>query len=103
MTYIFIMTDVELYRFLRMNYNISFPHAYVHWANVFNELDRNKKDLQVHHVCPRSCGGDNKSDNLVKVTFHHHRKLHQLILQCKDLTDEQRNKLTFAYHKMRKG
>jgi len=97
------MTDNELLSFLKNRYGVSFPLAYVHFANNFALLDKNLKNLQEHHLCPRCCGGDDHTDNLVHITFHHHRKLHQLILQTKDLTDEQKAKLTFAYQKMRKG
>ena len=97
------MTDTELSDFLFNTYKIRFPTAYIHFANNFSKLDVNCKNLQTHHLCPRSCGGTDLKENLVKITFHHHRKLHQLILQTKELTNEQRQKLTFAYQKMKKG
>lgn len=97
------MTDKELFLFLKNTYGISFPHAYIHFANNFSKLDCHIKNLQTHHICPRCCGGDDDSNNLIKITFHHHRKLHQLILQTKELTEEQKSKLTFAYKKMYKG
>ncbi len=94
------MNDKELSAYLQKRYNIVFPEGYVHFALAFNELDKKAKNLQVHHVCPRCCGGGNEEQNLVKITFHHHRKLHQLILQTVGLTDEQRSKLKFAYKSM---
>lgn len=95
------MTDVELFNFLKHKYNISFSHSYIKFVNNFTKLDINIKNYQVHHICPRCCGGDNDKRNLIHVSFHHHRKLHQLILQTKELTNEQRQKLTFAYQKMK--
>ena len=97
------MSEEELAKKLEKRYGIIFPKGYIHFALAFNKLDKNLKGLQTHHVCPRCCGGGNEDENLVRITFHHHRKLHQLILQTKELTDEQRQKLTFAYQKMKKG
>lgn len=94
------MTDTELTVYLEERYKLTFPKGYIHFALAFNELDKNAKDLQIHHVCPRCCGGGNEEQNLIKITFHHHRKLHRLILQTVGLTDEQRNKLKFAYKSM---
>ena len=93
----------ELSEYIKNKYNISLPNNYLHFALTFNHLDKNCKDLQTHHICPRCCGGKNEEQNLVRITFHHHRKLHQLILQTKELTDEQRYYLSFAYNKMKKG
>lgn len=97
------MNSDELTRILKERYGITFPEGYIHFALTFNELDKNCKELQIHHICPRCCGGGNEDENLVRITFHHHRKLHQLILQTKELTGEQRQKLIFAYQKMKKG
>ena len=94
------MNDKELLVYLEERYKITFPEGYVHFALAFNKLDKKAKNLQIHHICPRCCGGGNEEQNLVKITFHHHRKLHQLILQTVGLTDEQRNKLKFAYKSM---
>ena len=97
------MTDNELIQFLKDKYSIQFPIAYIHFANNFSRMDSKLNNLQTHHICPRCCGGDDDENNLIKITFHHHRKLHQLILQTVELTDEQKSKLTFAYKKMLKG
>lgn len=97
------MTDNELSEFLKNCYGIQFPQSYIHFANNFNKIDSRLKNLQTHHICPRCCGGNDNSNNLIKITFHHHRKLHQLILQTEELSEEQRSKLTFAYKKMLKG
>lgn len=97
------MTDKELYVFLRDTYKIRFAHSYIHFINNFSTLDSGLKDYQVHHICPRCCGGNDDERNMIKVSFHHHRKLHQLILQTKELTKTQRKYLTFAYRKMCKN
>ena len=97
------MNDTELSEFFTAAYGITFPESYIHFVNNFALLDRKAKGLQKHHICPRCCGGNDDERNLIKITFHHHRKLHQLILQTKELTDEQKQKLTFAYQKMKKG
>ena len=97
------MTDAELFRYLKSTFGISFSHAYVHFINNFSKLDSGLTNYQTHHICPRCCGGTDNEKNLIKVSFHHHRKLHQLILQTKELTDDQRQYLTFAYQKMKKG
>lgn len=97
------MTEIELTNHLEKLYGIRFSEGYIHFAITFNNLDKNLKNLQTHHICPRCCGGGDEKDNLVKVTFHHHRKLHQLLLSTVGLTDEQKDKLKFAYKKMQKG
>lgn len=97
------MTDDELTEFLKNRYGIQFPQSYIHFANNFSKIDSKLTNLQKHHICPRCCGGDDDDNNLIRITLHHHRKLHQLILQTKGLNDEQRQKLTFAYQKMKKG
>lgn len=70
------MNELEMQSLLKDRYGISFSQGYLHYALVFNELDKNCKELQIHHLCPRCCGGGNENDNLVRITFHHHRKLH---------------------------
>lgn len=95
------MTDVELSNYLKNSYNIEFPVAYIHFVNNFIKLDKNLKNTQTHHICPRCCGGKDEPFNLAKITFNHHRKLHQLILKTEGLNEEQRKKLKFAYKKMR--
>lgn len=97
------MNENELFVKLKEKYGIEFPKGYIHFAMTFNKLDKGLKDLQVHHICPRCCGGGNEDENLVRITFHHHRKLHQLILTTQGLTNEQKDKLKFAYKKMQKG
>lgn len=94
------MNEDELIDKLKKRYGIVFPKGYIHYALIFNQLDKNCKDLQTHHICPRCCNGGNEDENLVRITFHHHRKLHQLILSTQGLTDEQKDKLKFAYKKM---
>lgn len=94
------MNEHELLVYFENKYKFTFPKGYIHFALTFNELDKNAKNLQTHHICPRCCGGGDEEQNLVKVTFHHHRKLHQLVLQTVGLSDEQRNKLKFAYKSM---
>ena len=95
------MSEQELIVYFENHYKITFPKGYIHFALAFSQMDKNCKNLQTHHICPRCCGGGNEDFNLIKITFHHHRKLHQLILQTVGLSDEQRNKLKFAYKKMR--
>ena len=94
------MNEDELLKYFETRYKISFPKGYIHFALTFNELDKNSKGLQIHHICPRCCGGGNEEQNLVRISFHHHRKLHQLILSTQGLTDEQKSKLKFAYKSM---
>ena len=97
------MTDSELFLFLKNRYGKSFPHPYLKFANNFAALDKGLSELQTHHVCPRCCGGDDDPRNLIRVSFRHHRKLHQMILQATSLTSEEKSKLEFAYRKMRKA
>ncbi len=94
------MDEQELSDYLKENYGITFAKGYLHFALAFNQLDKNQKSLQRHHICPRCCGGGDEDKNLIRINRHHHRKLHQLILQTTELTDEQRSKLTFALKKM---
>ena len=60
------------------------------------------QDVHVHHILPRCCGGTDDKNNLVKVTVFHHVMLHKLILSnIKGITPVQREKLVYAYKKMR--
>ena len=56
------MNEKELAEKLEKRYGIIFPKGYIHFALTFNELDKNLKGLQTHHVCPRCCGGGNEND-----------------------------------------
>ena len=91
---------MDLKETIRASYGVDLDEGYLRLAMMFNEADKGKRDLQVHHVCPRCCGGKDDSFNLVRVTFQHHRKLHNMILMS-NLTPEQRCKLEWAYKNMR--
>lgn len=98
------MTEKEKFVIRLKHYfpDIKLTESYMHFAYTFNQIDKDKKDLQIHHVIPRCCGGTNDNYNLVKVTFHHHRTLHRLILLSDGFTEEQLNKLKYAYNEMKR-
>jgi 5-methylcytosine-specific restriction endonuclease McrA len=47
------------------------------------ENAKNRKDLfyecEIHHIIPRSIGGSNNLDNLVKLTYKEHYVCHRLL------------------------
>lgn len=100
------MKDIEIkiqetILYIQKTYNRKMDYGYLKYAIMFSEADRNKSDLDEHHIVPRCCNGRNDKENLIKVTKKHHTELHNLILKS-DLNDEERNHLEYAYLK-RKG
>ena len=75
-----------------------FDDGYLKYCVMFSIADKNKKNLDVHHIVPRCCGGRNDEENLIAVTKKHHTELHNLILKS-DLKDEERRNLEYAYLK----
>ena len=43
-----------------------------------NPLSENE-DGEVHHIVPKTCGGSNLQDNLIKLTFEEHYRCHSLL------------------------
>lgn len=58
------------------------------------------KDIrgEIHHIIPRSLGGDDSSDNLVKLTGHDHAWCHWLL--TKMTSGENRSKMIYAFNMM---
>ena len=65
---------------------------------MFSISDKNKSNLEVHHIMPRSCGGRNDKENLISISKKHHTKLHNLILKS-NLSEQERTYLEYAYRK----
>ena len=49
-----------------------------------------------HHIRPKSCGGDNSKDNLVKLTAKEHFICHLLLTKMVD--GHSRHKMVYAFH-----
>ena len=79
-------------------YSRSFDNGYLKYCVMFSIADKNKKNLDIHHIVPRCCGGRNDDENLIAITKKHHTELHNLILKS-DLKDEERRNLEYAYLK----
>ena len=43
---------------------------------------------EVHHIIPRSMGGDNSESNLVKLSYRQHFIAHKLLVRCTDGKDK---------------
>ena len=48
---------------------------------------------EVHHIVPKSMGGSNKKDNLVKLTYKEHYICHLLLTKMVDIPKHKRNML----------
>ena len=62
-------------------------------------MKRNKKDnvyYEKHHIIPRCMGGDNKKNNIVKLTAKEHYVCHMLLCEIYPNT----NKLKYAFWRM---
>lgn len=59
--------------------------------------DRRRKG-EVHHILPRSLGGGDEPENLVKLTGHDHAWCHWLL--TKMTTGEDRSKMIYAFNMM---
>jgi hypothetical protein len=63
---------------------------------------KNRHDLtgytEKHHIIPRSLGGNNTKDNLVKLTAHEHFVCHLLLTRC--LLGEEKAKMVFGAKRM---
>jgi len=58
--------------------------------------------VEKHHIIPKSLGGDNSTNNLVKLTAREHFICHWLLSKmCQATTD--RNKMIYALYCMRRG
>lgn len=92
------ISDIEDY--ISNTYHRTFDKAYLTYCRMFSIADRNKKNLDYHHIVPRCCNGRNDEINLIAITKDHHTKLHNLILKS-DLNDDERRNLEYAYLKRR--
>lgn len=90
----------ELEKYISSTYKREMDKGYITYCLMFSTADERKKNLEVHHIVPRSCGGRNDAENLICVTKAHHTKLHNLILKS-DLSDKERTLLEYAYKKRR--
>ena len=93
-------SKVEIIRtYIKNTYNRELDIGYIKYAVMFSFADKDKKNLEVHHIVPRTCGGRNDIENLISITKKHHTKLHNLILKSDSLSDEERTHLEYAYLK----
>jgi hypothetical protein len=91
---------MERHQYILSTYKREFDEGYLKFCIMFNYADKNKKNLDVHHITPRCCGGKDDKENLIVVTKKHHTELHNLILKS-DLSDVERSNLEYAYLKRR--
>lgn len=54
---------------------------------------------EVHHILPKSLGGNNKKSNLVELTAREHYIVHMLL--CKFTTGKEKHKMLYSYHAMK--
>lgn len=55
-----------------------------------------------HHILPKSLGGKNKNDNIVKLTGREHYIAHLLLWKMFDLGTRERKKMAYAANQMRR-
>jgi 5-methylcytosine-specific restriction endonuclease McrA len=76
---------------------IFIDNKYAHWyyAIIHNAQNRTTSEYtETHHIIPKSLGGSNRKNNLVKLTSREHFICHLLL--TKMVIGENRNKLIYA-------
>jgi len=77
------------------------PNKYTNtYYNIINRSKSIDKPgyTELHHIIPKSLGGSDDSDNLVKLTAKEHYIAHRLL--CKMTTSADRGKMSYAFHMM---
>jgi len=73
------------------------------YFNIINRAQQRQLDLysESHHIIPKSLGGNNASENLVKLTPREHFICHLLLTKMVESTNK--NKMVYALWMMNKG
>ncbi len=67
-------------QFSHLNRNEHFFNRYIKLITIFKERNLSKaKNLEDHHIFPRSFGGTNKKENMVYLTLKEHFIIHHLL------------------------
>ena len=72
-------------------------------VNKMRLISCNVVDGELHHIIPRSLGGDNDPNNLVRVSRQNHKYLHVVLSECFEAYDpncDWAKKMKFAMEKM---
>jgi hypothetical protein len=76
----------------------------MNYSNIYDQLIQRAKlrtsilEYENHHILPKSLGGPNTKNNLVKLTLREHFLAHRLL--TKMFTGEDRKKMYFAYYRL---
>lgn len=79
-------------------------NKYSRWYNLLIENAKHRSiydDVycEMHHIIPKSCGGSNKRENLVKLLPREHFLAHWLLTKCM-IDSNHTNKMKFALQRM---
>lgn len=77
---------------------------YTRWYYAIIEkrrVDESHEQSEVHHIIPRSLGGTDESDNLVRLTYHDHAWCHWLLTKMTSGADLA--KMRYAFNMMNVG
>lgn len=77
---------------------------YTRWYYAIVEkrrVDDSHEQSEVHHIIPRSLGGSDESDNLVRLTYHDHAWCHWLLTKMTSGNDLA--KMRYAFNMMNVG
>lgn len=78
---------------------IFIDNKYTRWYYSIIDRARSREITgytEKHHIIPKSCGGNNSKDNLVKLTAKEHFVCHLLL--TKTVSNEYRFKMVYAFH-----
>lgn len=81
-------------------------NKYTHWYMAIIEKAKHRKFeeptyTEKHHIIPRSMGGSNAKDNLVRLTAKEHIIVHLLLIKM--VEGDMRRRMGFAYIRMMSG
>lgn len=81
---------------------IFIDNKYTFWYfNIINNARSRETTgyIEKHHIIPKSCGGNNTKENIVKLTAREHFVCHLLLTKMVD--DQFRHKMVYAFHGLR--
>ena len=73
------------------------------YENIIEKAKNRTEELEYyekHHILPKSLGGSNDENNLVKLTAREHFICHWLLVKMYQKGSLQRNKMLYAFHRM---
>ena len=81
---------------------------YMDYKSVYDKIIKRAKNrgclvgyVETHHILPKSLGGSNDKNNLVKLTAREHFICHWLLVKMFNKGTDERNKMLYAFWRMK--